>query len=263
MYPSLSDYLSDEPLDFDRLRNEVVGGLAYAPSFGAFKDLQQHIDMLEQEFAGQSHLKLVHSVLIVLIRREIETKSVYRHFCRLWAEHGDILLDMLDTRWLVSACDTICDHAPDPCEKQIGILVNLFVNTLKLAETERLMSGLSQAEPERITGRMPLFEGMTAFMPGRGNMIANMVQRLDRTLQPDLLAGRIGREVISRTLSADTVFQRLAQMQTRNIWRNYLSLSPEIPLSPRIMPSVPDPDRLATSFSMIPDVWGRAIIWER
>ncbi len=223
MYPSLSDYLSEEPLDFDRLRHEIVSGVAYAPSFGAHKDLQQHIDMLEQEFAGQSRLKLVHSILSVLIRREMETRIVYGHFRKLWAEHADILLDLLDTRWLVSACDTICDQATDPCEKHIGILVNLFVNTLKLTETERLMSVPTCADPERIKGRTPLFDGMTAFMPGRDNMIANMVQRLDRTLQPDMLAGRIGREIISRILSADTVFHRLSRIQTRNLWPNYLS----------------------------------------
>lgn len=68
MYPSLSDYLSEDPLDFDRLRHEIVSGVAYAPAVGMHADLQQHFDMLEQEFAGQSCLKLVHARLIVLIQ---------------------------------------------------------------------------------------------------------------------------------------------------------------------------------------------------
>lgn len=226
MYPRIFDYTSTDPLDFDRLRNEVVTGSGYAPSFGMRKDLQQQIDMLEREFSGQLRLKLVHAVLNVLLRRGVATQTVYGHFATLWAEHADILLDTLDSRWLVSACDTICDHSPDPAEAQGAILVSLFVNTLKLAETERLMDDPAQGDPQRIAGRTPLFDGMVAFLPGRGDMPANLLQRLDRRLRPETLTGMIGRELINRALSADTVFTRLAVHQTRNLWRPYLASTP-------------------------------------
>lgn len=223
MYPTIADYVSVNPLDFDRLRNEIVTGTAYVPAFGRQEDLQQQIAMLEHEFTGQLRLKFVHAVLNVLLRRGIHTDAVYAHFCALWAGHGDILLDTLDSRWLVSACDTISDHSTDPTEAQSAILISLFANTLKLAETERLMTASAESDPARIIRRTPLFDGMTAFMPGGGDMPANLLHRLDRVLQTETLAGMIGREMISRVLSADTVFARLAKWQTRNFWSPYLS----------------------------------------
>lgn len=231
MYPSLSDYRSAEHLDFDRLRNEVVTGLSYAPSFGRREDLQQHIEMLEREFVGQLRLKFVHAVLNVLLRRGIDTEIVYGHFRRIWTEHSDILLDTLDSRWLVSACDTICDHSTDLTEARTAILISLFTNTLKLAETERLMICPAEADSAEIKGRVPLFDGMTAFMPKSGDMLANLLRRLDRIFQSNNMAALIAREIISRALSANTVLARFSQAHERYSWRNYLSPAPDTPLA--------------------------------
>jgi hypothetical protein len=227
MFPRIEDYLSAEPLDLDRLRHEIVAGPSHAPAFRAQRDLQQHFDMLEAEFVGQIRLKLVHAQLIVLIRRQQQTAFVYDHFCRLWADHGDLLLEVLDSRWLVSALDTICDLSPDPAERQVAILCVLFVNTLKLAETERLITEPAAPDINRIVGRAPIHDGLTAFKCGRGNMVMNLLQRIDRTLTADSRVGRIGREVISRALSADTVFARLAAFQTHNIWPRWLQRPPQ------------------------------------
>jgi hypothetical protein len=230
MFPSIDDYLSAEPLDLDRLRHEIVAGRTYAPSFGAKRDLQEHFAMLEAEFVGQIRLKLVHAQLIVLIRRQQQPAILWDHFCRLWSDHGDLLLEVLDSRWLVSACDTICDFSPDPAERQVAILCVLFVNTLKLAETERLITEPSAPDINRIVGRTPLHDGLTAFMCGRGDMGNNLLQRIDRTVTPDSRVGRIGRELISRALAADTVFTRLAAFQTHNIWPRWLQ-RPSQPLA--------------------------------
>ena len=218
----IDDYVSAKPIDFDRLRNEVVTTHSYVPSFGKHEKLQQQLIMLEHEFSGQLRLKLVHAILNVFLRRNIEAENVYRHFCTLWAGHGDILIETLDSRWLIAACDTICDYSADPDEASSAIMCSLFGNTLKLAETERLITSRDKVDPVRIKGRIPLFDGMTAFMSGGGDMPANLLNRLDRALKPDTLTGMIGRELISRALSGDTVFTRLAKLQTKNLWRSYL-----------------------------------------
>lgn len=236
MYPNVADLLSGASLDFEKLRNQVVSDISYEPSRGRHKELQLQIDMLEREFVGQVRLKFIHAVLNAILRREIETEIVYEHFCKLWAGHADILLDTLDSRWLISACETICDHSDDPREAANAILISLYMNTLKLGETERLMSPPSKTDPAFIKGRTPLFDGMTAFMSGDGDMPANLLGRLDRTLQPDTLVGRIGRELISRSLSADTVFARLAPRQSTNQWNNFLS---PVPAPHRAVPPEP------------------------
>lgn len=241
MYPSFSDYLSEEPLNFDRLRHEIVSGVAYAPAVGMHEDLQQHFDMLEREFAGQSCLKLVHARLIVLIRRERETATVYEHFCRLWDEHAEFLAETLNTRWLVSACDTICDHSADQAEVRVAAMCSLFSNTLKLFETERLLSAAPPPNLGRRVGGVPIFDGMTAFAAGRGNMVANLLARVDGAFQTDTRTGMIGRELVTRALSSDTVFARPARMQAQNRWRAYL------PPSQAYLPSAPNPARPASA----------------
>ncbi len=223
MYPSYEDCISALPLDLDKLRNEVVIGTSYVPSSGKHFEVSKQFEMLEREFVGQLRLKLVHAQLNVLLRRNTMVRHVYSHFCELWSGHADILLDSLDSRWLISACDSICDHSADPGEATTAILISLFVNSLKLAETERLLSLPSKPDLSLIRGRTPVFDGMTAFMPGGGDMPRNLLLRLDKTLQPETLLGKIGRELINRVLSSDTVFSRFRKLQVRNIWNNYLS----------------------------------------
>ncbi len=96
------------------------------------------------------------------------------------------------------------------------------MNTLKLTETERLITASAKPDPTRVAGRTPLFDGMTAFLPTSGDMPANLLKRLDRRLSPETLIGLIGRELVSRALSADTVFSRLAEWQTNHFWQGYL-----------------------------------------
>ncbi|MGV1912365.1 hypothetical protein [Agrobacterium vitis] len=223
MYPNIADYTSEKQLDFERLRNEIVTDCSFVPSFGLHSDIRQQVEMLEREFAGQSRLKLVHAVLNMLVRRGVAVDIVYDHFCGLWAAHADFLLETLDSRWLVSACDTICDCSLDESEGQVAILVSLFVNTLKLTETERLITVPVEVDQSRVKGRMPLFDGLTAFMPGKGDMPINLLRRIDRAVRPETLSGKIGRELINRALLSDTPFARFSKMATFNKWRDYLS----------------------------------------
>lgn len=237
MYPTIADCSSNAPLNFDRLRNEIVTSAGHAASFCKDENLQRQIDMLEQEFSGQLRLKFVHAVLNVLLRRGISTRAVYAHFQTLWAEHANILLDTLDSRWLLSACDTVCDYSADPAEAQAAVLISLFANTLRLAETERLMCAAPEVERGRLKGWTPLFDGLTAFMPGSDDTPANLMRRLELTLKHENLAGIIGRELISRALSADTVFARLSRQQVSNLWRPYITPIPMLDLpAPRPKP---------------------------
>lgn len=243
MHQNIPDFLSNKSIDFERFRSSIVAERSYMPSFGRHHDLKRQIDMLEQEFVGQLELKFVHASLNVLLRRGIENEIVYNHFRTLWVEHSDILIDVLDSRWLISACESICDHSDDPAEASSAILISLFMNSLKLAETERLITNPTEADPKIIKGRMPLFDGMTAFMPGGGDMPINLLGRLNRTLQPDTLVGLIGRELISRALSGNTVFTRLAPLQTENSWNTFL------PPVPTLTPAEDPPTNSSRSIS--------------
>ena len=226
MHPSVEDFTAPEPPDFEAMRHGVITGTPYQPSFGCRSDLDEHLAMLRRECVGQPELKFAHAAMTVLLRRKIAPETVYRHYRALWSEHADILLEILDSRWLVSACDTLSDLSADPDEARTATLLALFVNTVKLYETERLMDGAPRPQAAPLDQRTPLHDGLTGFMVGGGDMVANLLHRLDRTLRPDALVDRIARQLISRALASDTVFWRFGQRQSRNSWSPCLPMPP-------------------------------------
>ncbi|ETD85004.1 polysaccharide pyruvyl transferase family protein [Rhodobacter capsulatus] len=230
---NVDDFTAAQTPDFEAMRHRVIDGTPYQPFFGRRNDLDEHLASLRREFVGQPEIKFAHAAMTVLLRRKIATETVYRHYRSLWAEHADLLLEILDSRWLVSACDTISDQSDDPEEARAAILLTLFVNTVKLFETERLMEGPVRQPAAPLGQRRQLHDGLSSFMVGVGDMVANLLHRLDRTLTHTRLVDRIGRQLVSRTLASDTVFSRFGRRQSRHTWPPHL---PVAPIRPRPAP---------------------------
>lgn len=216
---------TDDP-DLETLKNSVVD--AGARSFGRRRrnDLPEHMEMLAREFSGRSQLEFFQAATVVFIRRRLNLPDTVDRFWRMWRAEGDFLASRLDSRWLVSACDTIVDTANDPGERALAIAGTLYANTMKLYETERLALGTRHLGPESYdTGirdaRHELFDGVTAFNPGRGDMISKLMRRLNLKLDQDRVAGRILVELIGRAHRSDTVYSRFAAAHERpeTAWR--------------------------------------------
>jgi hypothetical protein len=203
---------SDNPPDLSLLRQAIVSGAA-GPSFvGRRRDLREHLAELEREFAGAPFLDLYHAALVVVIRRRLRVETAYRDFRSLWNVCRQDLLGRLTARWLISACDTIMDHDDDPFERAIACCAVNFLNTIKLYETERLTNSEPRYALSEITSAVPLFDGMTAFLVGKGNMISNLRKRTETicAIKPNALASDLMREIFRRADRADTVYRRLA-----------------------------------------------------
>jgi hypothetical protein len=56
----------------------------------------------------------------------------------MWAEEAHFLAKALNTKWLVSACDTFADHSNDDAERATALLAATMIKTIKIYETERL-----------------------------------------------------------------------------------------------------------------------------
>ncbi|SMO83506.1 polysaccharide pyruvyl transferase family protein [Paracoccus laeviglucosivorans] len=203
-------------LDFAALRHEIVLGPPHAAAYGRNDAFADHLQMLRGEFSGQSGLKFAHAALIAAIRRGINTDENMRRFTAMWHDQANFLLEVLDTRWLVSACETIADHSPDRNEARIAILASLFANTLKLYETERAVTPMG--EPGQVQRRIPIFDGLTAYVIGHGDMIANLLRRIDATFDGSTIADCIAREIIHRAQRVDTVFERFNRKQVVHQW---------------------------------------------
>lgn len=197
--------------DFDCLKRLRIQAGPASPAIGRKKDFSQHIEMIRQELSGHSMISLYHAWLIVGIRRRIDIVPRVRQFFELWRGEREFLLQGLNARWLVSACDTIADVSLDPAERSAGLAASLLANTVKLYETERLLAGSREScVGEHHIGRRPqaLFDGMTTFAVGAGDMIENLIERCARE-SSSTISGAILLELLRRMMALDTVFRRL------------------------------------------------------
>ena len=208
-------------MDFLYLKKNSVMGGVQKNSFGRRNLLDEHLTMLEKEFSNSSMLEFYHVWLIVNIRREINLKHNIEKFFILWAEESDFLLKRLDSRWLVSASDTIIDCSCDDTEIATSMSVVLFANTIKLYETERLI--LSSKKSDTLeAGLIELFDGISAFRIGHGDMIFNMMERL-ASKEVATVSQKILMEILHRVHRFDTVYQRMANQHinlTTAWWKN-------------------------------------------
>ena len=205
-------------LSLEALKDTRVEAEAPVPSFGRHADLADQARMLQREFSGQSGLLLYHALLTVLIRRRLSLPWALERWSRLWESEADFLCAHLDSRWLVSACDTALDHGANPACRALAGAASLFVNTIKLYETERAatpaLAASTEDAPSFPTGLHPLHDGLTAFVVGHGDMVRNLFDRLE-ALCDDLagdppcrpLASTV-RTLLARACRHDTVLRR-------------------------------------------------------
>lgn len=202
----------ERSIDFTALRSTIIQGRHAAPSYSRKADFSKHLEMLEQEFSGQSALLFVHAALNAHIRREIDLAANIARFWQMWNQEADFLLKNSNARWLISSCDTIMCHASCDLERAAAIAGSLFMNTIKLYETERLATGAVESDYAKVGGRNQLFDGLTAFNIGAGDMIAALVTRVRKPFPAGTIAPRILQELLTRALTQPTVFSRFAKV---------------------------------------------------
>lgn len=209
-----------ESADIEALKNKIIDQGESILSRGSAKDITQHYSTLRQEFSGKAELSFYHAMLIVMIRREVNTKDTYTKFEKLWKEHGDWLLKNLNIRWLVSACDTFSDHSLDMTERSLALATTLLANTVKAYETENVISRNTVEYDSTLVAKVqneaiPLIEGMSCFTIGTDDTLRNMVWRM-KEIAPRYIAGRILIEVFQRLNTLPTAFGRIRKAHTRS-----------------------------------------------
>lgn len=207
------NYLRGELDDYTEIKKRVVVIEYEDSSVVNNKDMTSHFIKLKKEFLGESELLYYHAQLIVFIRREYNVKDSFRRFQDLWDKEGDFLLENLNSRWLVSAADTFVDYSKDEVTRSLGLAVSLFVNTIKLYETERLLiDGGSLTYAEEIILKLHdkkiiLYDGLEGFEIGTEDTIRNMVWRLN-AVQGGSITGCILKELFIRANKFDSIYKR-------------------------------------------------------
>lgn len=196
------------------MRDRIVPGTAPTFPRSSTQNISAHFATLREEFATKSELLFYHAALISLMRRGLEASHAFLRFRTIWSEETDFLRRTLDSRWLVSACSTFADHAEDPTDRALALSGVILADTVKLYETENWATG--QCDTTRryrsATLQVPLFDGMTAFAIGKGDLIHNMEKRLESVADKSRITSVILLEIFNRINSNDTVFHRFRDM---------------------------------------------------
>jgi hypothetical protein len=204
------------------LKLQRLEGEARGFSCEASANLHEHFDILRRDFAGLPLLCFAHAQLIVCIRRGLDLAENVPAFLKLWAAESEFLTAHLDSRWLISACDTFADHGSD-AQKAAAMILVVLINAVKLAETERLSlrdaTSLTEkfnaiAESHRAKTHIELWDGVTAYAPFAGDMPRNMLRRLAVLTDKDAALAAIARTLIRRAAAADTLLGRLARLNS-------------------------------------------------
>lgn len=192
------------------LKGRPIEGDERTYSYSRHEDLSEHLEILRREFIGLPEITFYHAVLVVLIRRKLSMTENVNRFHELWREEAEFLCDYLDSRWLISACDTIADHCPDRRERALAIAGSLFMNTIKLYETERWSTGKYgiKQDYKPVVTRVPLHDGLSSFVIGQGDMITNLHRRVRSLADCGGPAGLILNELLKRASLHDTVYRR-------------------------------------------------------
>lgn len=135
-------------LSWDEKRTQIVDGDKLEYTYGSDKNLTIHLDNLRREFVGHSELEYYHATLIVLIRRGFQVEKEFKSFEQLWYEQKEFLIKKLNTRWLISACDTFIDHSDDEHLKALLMNAVILVNTIKMQESERYLTATENAKAD-------------------------------------------------------------------------------------------------------------------
>ena len=193
------------------LRNQLVPGRDPSPILGRIHNIDQHLLQLESEFAGSTQLELLHARTVVLLRRKIRLCHNRSRFRRLWFWHGRFLAQRLNSRWLVSAADTFIDHPRDAAEQATALAAVLLTNTVKLYESEIRLREISVSESLPVSHGTPepLFDGLTTYLNGRGDLLRNLDRRMLRVNCRNRPANLILGELMKRLKGNNTIFSRL------------------------------------------------------
>lgn len=210
---SARDRLPDPGCDLQPFMKMLVDSKPGDTWAGRKTDLTEHFLHLEPEFHGRPRLAHLLACVIVVLRRDQSDVTARILFDRIVKEFGKELASHLNLRWLTSVCDTFMDVSDDPVDRTTAMAGALLANTIKLAETERLLFHPPQPDAPlfRFSRGGALFDGVITFWVGKGDMLTNLLSRAAATLEKAGAAAPFTGEILVRILEERTVWQRMMQ----------------------------------------------------
>ena len=206
--------LPDDRVDLDIFARDTIRGKRGGTWPGRSENVNQHFHQLLPEFVGRSRLAHLLACCIVAIRKTKGRGPGLALFHRIIAEHTDQICSELNSRWLASVCDTLADHGQTGSQRALGLCGSLLASTVKLSETERRIFHPARPWPPkaRLNDGGPLFDGVIGFWLEKGDMVKNLLQRIESVQKDDPIAGQFVLQLMYRLIQHDTVFRRITDL---------------------------------------------------
>jgi hypothetical protein len=156
--------------------------------------------------------------LISKLRKGTDTDKNWPAFIKLVEENLPSVCRELDTRWLVSICDTYVDFGDDITSRN-ALLVVQMVNFEKLWATNLLMYDVAPNEQKLAELKknkvIPLWDGMYSFNINHGDMTWNLFSRMDKLIKETPVIHAIYLTLIDRLKTHDTALANLNKYHKR------------------------------------------------
>lgn len=196
-----------------QLKNSIVDGTPGPLVVGRRANVRDQLELIRTEFSGKSELCYELAKTIVLIRRELDLSDNVGRFFEILNYDSSDLIKSLSVRWLTSVCDTIADHGAIQ-QRSAAVCMSTFVNLVKLAETERLLSTVSEISESSYLENWPhdLGDGLSSYHIHRGDLVRNLISRINRCLNNEPLLEQVFGEIVSRFQASENMLSRLAKL---------------------------------------------------
>jgi hypothetical protein len=177
------------------------------PGISLEPELWQEFVKWRRMFVGRPAIVYAHTAAVILIRRKIDLAENTAFFNQIWTEAGCHLVKCLNTKWLLSACDTIIDYGETECDRAYALAGSLLLKTIKLYESELISRQAFQNELVAIP-KQELFDGYYSFSIFQGDLINNLKRRIEN-IGVESPSKLILKTIFLRANAENTVYKRL------------------------------------------------------
>jgi hypothetical protein len=165
---------------------EIIHGSEPAKNLNRIQDMNKNIEAVRAEFIGKPEVCHMLVAEIIKLRRDSDDQQSRDAFWVLLNDYLDVILEHYDIRWILSICDTIVDIGNNV---QSAIAMNMVqcINGTNIHHSilVNVVNGDIDGNKLRHELKVPTWGGMiTADIPN-GDMIHNMMNRLDNVIKQD------------------------------------------------------------------------------
>ncbi len=172
--------MSDDP------NLEIILGDKPARNLNRIQDMDENIKAVRAEFIGKPEVCHMLVAEIIKLRRDPNNVISKDGFWFLLNDYLDVILEHYDIRWILSICDTIVDIG-DGVQSAIAMNMVQCINGTNIHHSilVNAVNGDVDGNKLRHELKVPTWGGMiTADIPN-GDMIHNMMNRLDEIIKQD------------------------------------------------------------------------------